>query len=269
MVNRTRLAIAVAALMASSVPVAAQDPSVRWEAATNGVVPAGAVAYGREADGRPQFACRGELRGGTHLGKISAGLRGCSVGYGGREVTLTSYEVLAQASRPLVERSPMTVVRGTSAIGAAAASRARGAAIVQLPTVPSSGGGSAQKRGFDEHGQPYVEERLADGTIKRTSENGVTLISPDGASRFIPNSVIRSNVQPATPPALPDDPARGRTWVERHNDALLDLIGTLVHRDESEMKKFSDGERQAVAGGDLFAQIAYRTRIADFLATER
>src|SRR5437867_4010313 len=67
-----------------------------WLEAAGGALPAGAIAYGREADGREQFACRGAYGGGTHLGKITAGFSGCNIGYGGREVTLPNYEVLAQ-----------------------------------------------------------------------------------------------------------------------------------------------------------------------------
>lgn len=134
-------------------------------------------------------------------------------------------------------------------------------------TVPDAAGAPA-KRGFDDAGEPYVDEPLPDGSIKRTQQNGVTIIASDGTKKFIPKSVIRSNVQPATPPALPSDPAQGRVWLERHNDDLLDLIRGLVRYDEAEMNKFQAGERKA-AGDDLFEQISYRTRIADFLAADR
>jgi hypothetical protein len=81
--------------------------------------------------------------------------------------------------------------------------------------------------------------------------------------------VIRANAQPPTPPALPSDPREGRVWVERHDEALFDLISSLVGGDAAEMKKFRNAEQQAT-GDDLFQQIVYRTDIiANFLATSR
>ncbi|HMF62187.1 MAG TPA: hypothetical protein VK595_17525, partial [Vicinamibacterales bacterium] len=133
--------------------------------------------------------------------------------------------------------------------------------------APDAAGTSA-KRGFDEAGQPYVDEPLPDGSIKRTQQNGVTIIARDGTKKFIPKGFIRSNAQPATPPALPSDTAQGRVWLERHNEDLLELIRGLVRYDEAEMNKFQAGERKR-AGDDLFKQISYRTEIADFLAVNR
>ena len=133
--------------------------------------------------------------------------------------------------------------------------------------VPDAAGAPA-KRGFDDAGEPYVDEPLPDGSIKRTQQNGVTIIARDGTKKFIPKGFIRSNAQPATPPALPSDPAQGRVWLERHNEDLLELIRGLVRYDEAEMNKFQAGERKR-AGDDLFKQISYRTEIADFLAVNR
>jgi Ricin-type beta-trefoil lectin domain-like len=139
--------------------------------------------------------------------------------------------------------------------------------VIGGTTVPDTPG-TPGKRGFDENGQPYIDQPMADGSIKRIQQNGVTIIKPDGSKTFVPLSVIRSNAPLATPPSLPSDPLQGREWMERHNKALLDLIRGLVRSDEVEMSKFQAGER-TVAGDDLFAQITYRTNIADFLAQER
>src|SRR5258708_33063448 len=82
--------------------VADAQGGLQWVAAVNGAVPQGAVAYGREADGRPQYVCRAAFGGGMHLGELGPAARGCSVGYRGRAIIVASYEVLAQATPPLI-----------------------------------------------------------------------------------------------------------------------------------------------------------------------
>jgi len=68
----------------------------RWVPAVRGAVPAGAVAHGREPDGRPQYICRARSGSGVHLGKISPGSPGCVVVSRGRPVTLANYQVLTE-----------------------------------------------------------------------------------------------------------------------------------------------------------------------------
>ena len=79
----------------------------RWVSAARGAVPAGAIAHGREPDGRPQYICRGRSGSAVHLGKISQGSPGCAVVSRGRPMTLWNYEVLtelyAHAERPPLE----------------------------------------------------------------------------------------------------------------------------------------------------------------------
>jgi hypothetical protein len=172
-------------------------------------------------------------------------------------------QIVEPSTRPLatgIRERDRAVISG----GVVGGTRVPDAAGTRVPDAT----GTSAKRGFDDAGQPYIDEPLPDGSIKRTQQNGVTIIARDGTKRFIPYSVIRSNVQPATPPALPSDPAQGRVWLERHNEDLLGLIRGLVRYDETEMNKFQAGERKA-AGDDLFEQISYRTRIADFLAANR
>lgn len=68
----------------------------RWMGAQDGQVPGHAVDVGRTRTNQPLYVCRG-VRGNELVpGKIGAGLRGCNVGVGGREVTLAIYEVLIQ-----------------------------------------------------------------------------------------------------------------------------------------------------------------------------
>src|SRR5262245_12567706 len=206
----------------------------QWTGAADGEIPAGAMESGRDTDGRPQFACRASLNGGVFPGRISQGMKGCSIGYGRREAILGTYEVLAQP----------------------------GAAIDRTPAA------SAVKRGFDENGEPYVDQPMPDGSIIRTQRKGVTTIAPDGTRNFKPNTLQYHEAPPPTPPVLPGDPQQGRQWVARHNDALRDLISALVNSNPDEMKKFDQREHDQ-AGDDLFQQIVYRTKIADFLAAAR
>jgi hypothetical protein len=247
--------------------VIAADPAVDgdWASASRGVIPAAAIALGRDADGRPQFACRATYAKGVHLGKIAAGFGGCSIGYSGREVTVPSYEVLVARGVTPVVRPPVGILAKPRLVD-------KERAIVRAPALPvvppAAGNGGPVRRGFDEQGQPFIEERKPDGTIVRHTPRGTQITKPDGTSQFIPHQVVFSHAQPPTPPELPADPGRGRQWIELHNGALLSLIKALVREDESEMSKFSAVEA-ARTGGDVFKQIEYRTQIAAFLAKDR
>ena len=92
-------ALAGAALLAGGVsaalasPAAAQGPV--WIQARSGNIPAGAVAAGFEADGKPIFACRARHNGGLHPGKVRHGFSGCHIPWGWRELSKPEYEVLA------------------------------------------------------------------------------------------------------------------------------------------------------------------------------
>jgi Protein of unknown function (DUF3421) len=260
----TAVCVAIVCLVAY---IDGQEGDLSWAPGADGAIPVGAIQSGSESDGSVVYVCRGALGGGTQVGKIASGLGGCMVAYRGRELMLKSYEVLAHPARRVpverVERADSPMMRNRAAIEAA-----RIKPLYSPPVVPPTPPDSSTKRGFDDQGRPYVDVRLPDGTIKRTQDAGVTLIKPDGSTEFIPNKSVRMNAPAPTPPSLPDDPAQGRAWVERHNAALLDLIRDLVARDDSEMQKFASGEQQAV-GDDLFKQIGYRTTIAEFLATQR
>jgi hypothetical protein len=143
--------------------------------------------------------------------------------------------------------------------------RLAGAAAARADVALTQATASADTRGFDENGDPYVDEHMPDGSIRRHQQNQTTIIKPDGTRQTVPVMRIFSNVQPGTPPELPADPSQGRVWVEQHNAAILGLISDLVHGDSGEMGKFTAAEARAT-GGDLFRQVAYRTKVATFLA---
>src|SRR5437764_9367179 len=116
------LVIVAAAVMLYAANADAQG-GLQWVAASNGAVPQGAVAYGREADGRPQYVCRAALGGGRHLGELTPPATGCSVGYRGRAISIPAYEVLVQPPPRIIAESTRPVMRG-----------ARAAATVESPT---------------------------------------------------------------------------------------------------------------------------------------
>jgi hypothetical protein len=68
----------------------AASTAFHW-AKVNGAVPANAVIGGSEP-GRTLPICHAAYNGGVHPGKVVAGK--CNIGYGGKEIVLTSYEVL-------------------------------------------------------------------------------------------------------------------------------------------------------------------------------
>ena len=86
--------------------------------------------------------------------------------------------------------------------GSTAVSPGRVSPSFQVPPVRSESG--SRGRGFDDQGNPYVEDILPDGSKRRIQRDGVTIIRPDGTSQYVPSQIIRSNVQPPTPPQLPE-----------------------------------------------------------------
>jgi hypothetical protein len=265
-INRVSLPLAALVFQCTIVNVSAQA-TVNWIRAMNGGIPPEASSQGRDEDGRAQYVCRARYGKGLHIGKIASGFTGCNIGFGGREITVATYEVMSLSIRKLAAEasgskfsSPAMLKAGSKLSPAIAPSAITGSS--------NTGVAMTRQRGMDEEGQPYIEEQLPDGTIKRTKQNGVQVIKPDGTKQFTPFQSVRANVQPPTPPALPADRQLGRAWVEYHNANLLDVIRRLVYEDAAAMNRFSEKERQAV-GNDLFKQIAYRTEIAEFLAQSR
>jgi hypothetical protein len=65
-----------------------------WMAGSGGQIPDGAVVCGREANGDPLFVARANLNGGLHPGKIRFAFGAALIGFGGKEVPVSNYEVL-------------------------------------------------------------------------------------------------------------------------------------------------------------------------------
>ncbi len=100
-----------------------------WQDAADGIVPAGSFLGGERVVGSPtgmfglapSFPCRAAYQGNTQVGTVVAGDRGCSFGFGGRQVTETHYQVLWHApwlqwAPGIVHQLPRTAVpAGTEA----------------------------------------------------------------------------------------------------------------------------------------------------------
>lgn len=77
-------------------PVGAPMPmagSSAWVASQGGAIPPGAPPAGYESGGF-LYACRAQVEGGIHPGKVRPGFDGCYVPTSGREVSVRQYEVL-------------------------------------------------------------------------------------------------------------------------------------------------------------------------------
>lgn len=76
--------------------VAAKSGQSRWswQNGFGGSIPNGAVHAGNEANGEALYLCRANIKGGTHPGKIKLGFSGCNIPYGGKEMTIISYQVM-------------------------------------------------------------------------------------------------------------------------------------------------------------------------------
>ncbi|GAB7039439.1 MULTISPECIES: DUF3421 domain-containing protein [Catenuloplanes] len=67
----------------------------RWETASDGRIPEGAIPHGYDDDGSPLWVCRVRLHGGLHPGKVRPGLGLAGVAWGGDEIGVPGeYEVL-------------------------------------------------------------------------------------------------------------------------------------------------------------------------------
>lgn len=78
---------------------------LRWVNVSNNRIPANTVFGGQESSTQPLYVCRGEHEKGVHIGKTRPEFGGCYIGWGGKSVLLTSYQVL-------VDQGPATWVGG-------------------------------------------------------------------------------------------------------------------------------------------------------------
>lgn len=69
------------------------DERIYWLLAEPGQIPRHAIQAGEDKEGNPTFVSRNFHEGGLHIGW--AGLRQAGISYGGREIPLTTFEVLA------------------------------------------------------------------------------------------------------------------------------------------------------------------------------
>lgn len=234
----------------------AADVNGDWIDASAGQIPRSAIRVGHQPNDGALYACRTRHAQGVYVGTIGAGDSGCRIGYAGRMLTLTQYQVLV---------APRVIVGGP-AIVATPPKVLLNPPAVAVTGAPPAGTAEATRRGFDGEGRPYIEKRLADGTVIRQMPSGQRVTKPDGSTSETRVSPIMA--QPPTPPELPADRARGREWMDQHNAALREVISRLVNDDSSEMAKF-DASESSNAGNNVFEQIRYRTRIATFLAGDR
>ncbi len=76
---------------------------VTWQEATGSQAPGDSLVAGYEQVGQDfgrinanrLYPCRTAFQGGIHLGQTRSGERGCSIGYGGKQIVAWAYEVLA------------------------------------------------------------------------------------------------------------------------------------------------------------------------------
>ncbi len=68
----------------------------KWEKASDGRVPDGAIVIGSEPGGAPLYAARAEFENGLHPGKIRRAFNGALIPWGNQEHLITEYEVLVE-----------------------------------------------------------------------------------------------------------------------------------------------------------------------------
>jgi len=68
----------------------------KWEKASNGNIPTGAIVVGNEPGGAPLYAARAEIRNGLHPGKVRPEFKGAMIPFGNIETLATAYEILVE-----------------------------------------------------------------------------------------------------------------------------------------------------------------------------
>ncbi len=73
-----------------------KSETVNRVSASSGDIPPDSAPAGYEAGGRSKlYVCSADFRDGFHPGKVGAGLKGCNIGWGGKEHKVSTYGVLA------------------------------------------------------------------------------------------------------------------------------------------------------------------------------
>lgn len=104
-----------------------------------------------------------------------------------------------------------------------------------------------------------VQIRYPDGTVKILEAGcGYTIILPNGTT----TSAACNQVQPASMPVLPDDPAL-QSFLEGHSDHLLQQISRMVDYRQDEIDLYLGYESQNTSG--LLEKIQMRSRLIDKL----
>ncbi|KAJ3079612.1 hypothetical protein HK102_003665 [Quaeritorhiza haematococci] len=97
---------------------AAVKPKVAWVLTTGNEVPANAIPGGAEKDGEPLYIARAFIEHGVHIGKIGRHMTNANIPYGGKEVSVSTYEVLVgdQNAVRWVDRSGALVTDGLNLV---------------------------------------------------------------------------------------------------------------------------------------------------------
>ena len=75
-----------------------ESPSATWVAASNGDLPERAILGGREAKGEPLYVAKALVDGQVSIGKLRPSNGKCYVPHNGKEIVVTSYEVLVASN---------------------------------------------------------------------------------------------------------------------------------------------------------------------------
>ena len=126
------------------------------------------------------------------------------------------------------------------------------------PVAPPSGGQTqAVQRLVLPDGT--LELKYPDGTRRQTTPSGaVKVILPDGREQIF----VAIQTVVATPPAPPSE-APVRTWLDEHNDNLLDTIKKLLGDDQTSLANYLASEQ----GLSVYEKVGKRMRCIYYLIT--
>ena len=89
-----------------------------WVPASDGIIPSGSLVSGYESNGEELYACRAKFNGGVHPGETRGGFKGCSIGWGGKEIAVKQYETYVVWQRAAGGKVPSSaIVTGNESSG--------------------------------------------------------------------------------------------------------------------------------------------------------